>query len=110
MSQAQPNFVGEHYINISLQSLQNLMHDIPNLNLIMFQYIFIKMRIPVNLLTRRLYSNMRYGIGEYFLEDIRGLMETLSIHQITRMHDFIHYISANRNNRNLHHMINAYNN
>ena len=110
MSQAQYNFVGEHYINISLEELSDLMHNTRNLNLIMYQYIFIIIRIPVNLLTRRLFENMRYGLGEYFLEDMRTLMGTLSMYQLRITHDFINYISANRRNPNLHNMIIAYNN
>jgi len=100
----------EHYINVSIYNLYNLMHEMPNLNLIMFQYIFTTMTIPVNLFTRRLYNNMRYGIGEYFLEDMRVLMERLSRNQVIMMNDFIGYISRNRSNPNLHYMITAYNN
>ena len=100
----------EHYIIVSLDRLCNLMHDISNLNLIMYQFLFVKMGIPINLFTRRLFNNMRYGLGEYFLDDMRTLLDRSSRVQVVRINDFIHYITTNRSNPNFHHMIAAYNN
>ena len=109
----QLRFSDEEYLLVSLQELQELLNCMPNLNRYMNYYLFTTLRLPLTSNNTRLF----YGLhrtpegtaGETFLEDMRMLLSRLPLLQMIKVYNFIVYISLNKNNRNLSHMVSVYN-
>lgn len=103
------NMEEEKIIKNIIINIKSSIHNIKYLQKYLFEYIFIKLKLPINSINHRLFEYLQKVDATYLIEDLNNYLITLPKLTLNRINKFLIYIIANRNNPNISLMVHHYN-
>ena len=110
MNKVKKDMNNEEIIKQIIINVKLSIHNIKLLHRFLEEYIFKKLKLPINLINYRLSKSLAKGDATHLIEDLNMYLITLPILILNRIHNFLTYIITNRTNPNLCIMVYYYKN
>ena len=98
----------EDIIKNIIKNIKLSIHNIKSLHRFLFEYLFKKLKLPLNSMNYKLSKSLEKGDATYLIEDLNNYLITLPTLILNRIYNFLEYIINNRKNPNLYVMVYYY--